>query len=386
MKKERLLTVLLFCLLFGTNVVFAKAVTGVAIVNQAIGVRQLGMAEVATGLSDDAAAMHYNPAGIATVRNIELNAMYHQNIIDTRNEAINFTFPLKKGLLFHNKAGIGIGVLAYQGGDIEVIKLTEDESSVKSREVLKAEGDYQIGLSYSEEIAKFSGNTYAGVMVKWIQSTLVEEYRASALGVDMGLLHKVGGLGLGIAIQNIGTEMKFIEVADSLPLTIRLGGSYERKIGKIVKMVIGVDGIKVQKDDMRYNLGGECWIGDILGIRAGYKINDDNKVSIGASIRYKWVQLDYGYKLMDVFSNTHQAAITLRMGSPKISKTAKTKQMKKHYMRATGYYKKRMYKEAIEEWEKVLKIDPNHKQSKELIEKTKKKIEQTAKKTIRGKR
>lgn len=376
MKKERLFTLLLFCLLFGTNVVFAKAVTGVAILNQAIGVRQLGMAEVATGLSDDAAAMHYNPAGIATVRKIELNAMYHQNIIDTRNEALNLVYPLKKGLLFHNKASIGIGVLAYQGGDIEVIMLTEDESSVKSREVLKAESDYQIGLSYSEEIAKFSGNTYAGVMVKWIQSTLVEKYRASAFGVDMGLLHKVGGFGLGIALQNIGTEMKFIKVADSLPLTIRLGGSYERKIGKIVKMVIGVDGIKLQKDDMRYNLGGECWIGDILGIRAGYKINDDNKVSIGASIRYKWVQLDYGYKLMDVFSNTHQAAITLRMGSPKISKRAKIKQMKKHYMRATRYYKKRMYKEAIEEWEKVLKIDPNHKQSKELIEKTKKKMKQ----------
>jgi len=374
MKKERLLIILLFCLLWGTSVALGKAVTGVAIVNQATGVRQLGMGEVATGLSDDAAAMHYNPGGLATIRNIELNAMYHQNIIDTRNEAINFTFPLKKGLLLGNKAGIGVGVLAYQGGNIEVIMLTEDESSVKSREVLKAEGDYQIGLSYGEEIAKFSGNTYAGVMVKWIQSTLVEKYRASAWGVDMGLLHKVGGLGLGVAIQNIGTEMKFIEVADSLPFTIRLGGSYEREIGKTVKMVMGVDGIKVQKDDMRYNLGGECWIGDILGIRAGYKINDDNKVSIGASIRYKWVQLDYGYKLMDVFNSTHQAAITLRMGSPETSKQARIKQMKKHYIRATRYYNKRMYKEAIGEWEKVLKIDPNHKQSKELIEKTKKKI------------
>lgn len=381
MRKERLLMILLFCLVFATNVVFAKAVTGVAILNQAIGVRQLGMAEVATGLSDDASAMHYNPAGIATVRRIELNAMYHQNIIDTRNEALNLIFPLKKGLLLHNRASIGMGVLAYQGGDIEKIVLTEDESSIKSREVLTAESDYQIGLCYSEEVAKYLGNTYAGVMVKWIQSELVEKYRARAVGIDMGVLHKVGGLGLGIAIQNIGTEMKFIKVGDSLPFTIRVGGSYERKIGKIAKMVLGVDGIKVKNDDMRYNLGGECWIEDILGIRGGYKINDDNKVSIGASIRYKWVQLDYGYKMMDVFNNTHQAAITLRMGSPKISKEAKIKEMKNHYMRAARYYKKRMYKEAISEWEKVLKIDPNHKQSKELIEKAKKKMEQITKKS-----
>ncbi len=68
------------------------------------------------------------------------------------------------------------------------------------------------------------------------------------------------------------------------------------------------------------------------------------------------------------------------MGSAKISRAARIRRMKKHYMRATRYYKKRMYKEAISEWQKVLKIDPNHKQSKELIEKAKKKMEQTAKK------
>jgi hypothetical protein len=80
MKTQRLLMVFLLCLVFGNSLVFAKAVTEVAIVNQAQGVRQLGMGEVATGLSDDAVAMYYNPAGIATLRNIEFNAMYHQNI------------------------------------------------------------------------------------------------------------------------------------------------------------------------------------------------------------------------------------------------------------------------------------------------------------------
>jgi len=328
MEKEKLLMVLVFCLVFGNSMALAKAVTGVAILNQATGVRQLGMGEVATGLSDDAAAMHYNPGGLATVRNIELNAMYHQNIIDTRNEALNLVYPLRRGLLLRNKASIGLGVLAYQGGDIEWIKLNPDES-VKSSEVVKAETDYQIGLCYSEEIARFSGNTYAGVMVKWIQSKLVEKYTASAFGIDLGILHKLGGFGLGIAIQNIGTGMKFIEVGDSLPFTIRLGGSYGMNIGKILKMAIGVDGVKVKNEDMGCNIGGECWVGDILGMRGGYKIKDEDKVSIGASIRYKWVQLDYGYRMMDVFDSTHQAAITLRMGLPGKSRGAKVEEMKK---------------------------------------------------------
>ena len=43
MKKERLLMVLLFCLVLGTGLALAKSVTGVAILNQAQGVRQSGM-------------------------------------------------------------------------------------------------------------------------------------------------------------------------------------------------------------------------------------------------------------------------------------------------------------------------------------------------------
>jgi len=328
MRKQNLLMVSVFYLALGSSMSLAKSVTGVAILNQAQGVRQLGMGEVATGLADDAGGMHYNPAGLATVRNIELNAMYHQNIIDTRNEAINLVYPLKKGLILRNKASIGIGALAYQGGDIEWIKLNPD-LSIKSSETLKAESAYQIGLCYSEEIARSYGNTYAGVMVKWIQSTLVEKYKANAFGIDMGILHKLGGLGLGVAVQNIGTEMKFIEVGDSLPFTLRLGGSYERMMGNIVKMVVGVDGVKLKNEAIGCNIGGECWIGDILGIRSGYKINGENKVSIGASIRYKWVQLDYGYRMIDVFDNTHQAAITLRMGLPGIGKEAKWEEMRK---------------------------------------------------------
>jgi len=319
MKKIRLLMGLLFCLVLATGLALAKSVTGVAILSQAQGVRQLGMGEVATGLSDDASAIHYNPAGIATIRNIEFNAMYHQNILDTRNEAVNFTYPLNRGIL-GKRAGIGIALLAYQGGEMEWNELNPDES-VKSSEIVSAESDYQVGLCYGQEIASFSGNTYAGIMVKWIRSTLAEKYGASALGIDIGVLHKMREFGLGIALQNIGTDIKFIEAVDSLPLSLRFGGSYQRKLGEIVNVAGGLDGIKAKNDNMRWNLGGECWIKDILGIRAGYKIKDEDEVSLGASIRYKWVQLDYGYNIIDVFNNTHQIAITLRMASPGINKS-----------------------------------------------------------------
>jgi len=51
-------------------------------------------------------------------------------------------------------------------------------------------------------------------------------------------------------------------------------------------------------------------------------------------------------------------------------KEEKKEMMKKHFNRANEFYKQGKYKPAIEEWKKVLEIDPNHKLSQRKIEKT----------------
>ena len=50
--------------------------------------------------------------------------------------------------------------------------------------------------------------------------------------------------------------------------------------------------------------------------------------------------------------------------------------MREHYNKATKLYEQGKYKKAIKEWEKVLKLDPDHKQSKNSIEKARQKLEE----------
>ena len=73
-------------IMFGCSQVYG-ATTGVAVFNHSTGARQLGMADVAVGVADDANAIFYNPAGIARVKSIELNAMYFDNIEDTTDHS-----------------------------------------------------------------------------------------------------------------------------------------------------------------------------------------------------------------------------------------------------------------------------------------------------------
>ncbi|MBN1383253.1 MAG: HEAT repeat domain-containing protein [Elusimicrobia bacterium] len=58
-----------------------------------------------------------------------------------------------------------------------------------------------------------------------------------------------------------------------------------------------------------------------------------------------------------------------------LSQQEKLKLMRKHYMAGIDFYKKREYEKSASEFKEVLKIDPEHTQSKEMLERINSKIE-----------
>ena len=65
---------------------------------------------------------------------------------------------------------------------------------------------------------------------------------------------------------------------------------------------------------------------------------------------------------------------SVQQTSQQILQEEKLKLMGQHYSAGVSLYEKRQYEKAIAEWEKVLKLDPNHKQSKNMTEKAKKQL------------
>ncbi|MEW6556151.1 MAG: HEAT repeat domain-containing protein [Elusimicrobiota bacterium] len=60
--------------------------------------------------------------------------------------------------------------------------------------------------------------------------------------------------------------------------------------------------------------------------------------------------------------------------TPESSQQEKLNRMSSHYTAGVNLYRKREYEKAIAEWEEVLKLDPNHKKSKDMIQKAKKQL------------
>jgi hypothetical protein len=151
-------------------------------------------------------------------------------------------------------------------------------------------------------------------MLKGIRSTLADKYSANAYGIDLGVLKTMNDFNLGFSVQNMGTKLEFIDEGDMLPPTFRLGAGYIKQITKQAKLDVGFDISDIVQDDTRYALGAQVWFWNNVAFRAGYRFNSEDKISMGVSIRIKWVELDYSYVFTDVFNNTQIGGITLYFG------------------------------------------------------------------------
>jgi len=54
---------------------------------------------------------------------------------------------------------------------------------------------------------------------------LAEEYNASGIGVDVGLLVSKEGKNLGLSLQNLGPGLKYEDERSPIPATLRAGVS-----------------------------------------------------------------------------------------------------------------------------------------------------------------
>src|SRR5579863_6526746 len=75
--------------------------------------------------------------------------------------------------------------------------------------------------------ARNFGSVHTGIALKYLNSTLIDQYKATAYAGDAGFQIPFGSrLVIGSAIQNIGTSMKYLDSGDPLPRIARIGASY----------------------------------------------------------------------------------------------------------------------------------------------------------------
>jgi hypothetical protein len=260
--------------------------------------RVSGLSESFTGVADDINALIYNPAGLPNLRSFSISLNHAQWLEDIRIDNIMMGYGTER-------LGVGIGVThmwmpAIQGQDY--LGRETGEFNVSSSIL-------DIGLGY-ELVEGF----HAGLGVKYFQDNLAD-VSADGFAFDAGLYLKtfIDFLTFGLAVQNAGGKIKYIEERQNIPFSYRAGLAYQWIPFGIN---FSADLVKSIDTDYNINFGIEYRLQREFSFRIGnrYGFQGAFAPSIGAGMTFSDnYSLDYTFYHVEELGATHRVGFSFAL-------------------------------------------------------------------------
>lgn len=274
-----------------------------------VGARAEGMGGAFVGVSDDPSAVFWNAAGIARIDQDKSELQFnHANwIADLQFEQISYVFHVKRipgALAVHARAltmDPMIETTAYQPDPNQGTGNTFDAGMMTA------------GITYARSFTdKFS----AGVTGTMVHEGLAD-LSQQTFTFDIGTLYDVGALDMkiGMAISNIGSQIKFIDREARIPSIFRVGTSATLMKSADQKLIGSFEFSHPPDNSERLNVGAEYAFRKYVFLRGGYNINyDSEKLAAGLGLRFPvsivgMSDLDYAYTDMGDLGSIHRFSL-----------------------------------------------------------------------------
>ncbi len=296
------------------NAAVNRGITGANFLKIGSSPRAMALGGAYCSLADDAAAVYWNPAGLTQVKGYEIAMM--QN---------NWLPGIETGFLSYVHSPEGKAAYACSVNKMGADKILETK--------INANGGYEstgntFGAQDTMLIASYATSQSKGISIgsnlKFIQEKIADK-KSFSVAIDSGILYQMGFLKLGMAVQNLGTGLKFAEKRTKLPIGYRFGVSINGTInGK--KSIGTIETATWVKETSLVSFGIESYWNKWLALRLGYcdeKDTDDklylHKKSIlkGFSCGFGLspspnYSLDYALVPQGDFGFTHMASLQMR--------------------------------------------------------------------------
>lgn len=226
---------------------------------------------------------------------------------------------------------------------------------------IKLEGDTLISIGYGTGIGQ---KIFIGGKLKYLSSTLADEYRATSILSDLGTLyHSLNDKhSIGISLNNFGQPITYYKTKEPLPTEMKIGYSYKFKPVANHKLLIGASFGKVFSDvTQTISVGVEYFPGiSFVSVRAGLRKREDMQYTGGLGINFKGLDLDIGYGIST--GNLESTKVPLRFSLNWLFGP------RDEYSIAEMYLKKRnMRDKALALWENILPQENQYADAQEAI-------------------
>lgn len=284
---------------------------GGLVLKMPIGARATAMGGAFTGLANDLTAIYWNPAGVAALRDQDVDFEYAQAFGGITYDFIAASLPIS------SQYNLAASAMFLNFGNIPVTTILAQDGTGATFTA----SDLVLGLTFAGNLTdKFS----FGLSGKYIRTGFYT-LAASGLAFDVGTLYKTdfNGMTFGMDISNLGSQQQYSGQALILPLTYtdpqsgnQLPSSNYPSVNAtlptnqfslpllfragIAMDVLQASGVKDQKLNLAADfvtfsdnpenvmVGAEYWWQDFVALRAGYTfLNDEYNFSAGVGLKYE---------------------------------------------------------------------------------------------------
>ncbi len=288
---------------FGVN---KKGETSAAFLKLTGGARAAGMGDCYIGLSDDVSACYFNPAGLAQLEQKEGLFMFLRPMTSVESLVMSFgaiAIPLPYGVF-------GGAFTYYSYGEMDKITgATSDGDPIKDKTWTAY--DFAMSTSFAKNVKE---NLALGGSLKVVNGKIDDE-NGIAFAIDLGGLYKTpkNGLNIGVALKNLGSKMTYDNDPFGLPLSLKLGVSYDLFTIKNFPPILILSDLTIPNDNNLYiGMGIEYKPRDIFSIRLGYKTGPEDEgkgITIGLGTEYSSYNFDYAYQPFGKLGDSHRVSV-----------------------------------------------------------------------------
>lgn len=286
-----------------------KGESGAQFLRIGAGARALGMAGAFSPVADDATAIYWNPAGMASVEKREVSLTYDSYFKDSASQYLGYAHPMGE------KGTLGLGVSMFSVRNIDKRSATGGDADSPDMGTFNTQ-DLSVSIGWANKMGLGSGRLNYGVAGKFIRSDLGTSNAATG-ALDMGTMYKFSedsGFNLSLAVLNLGGQLKFNSEGDPLPLSVRPGMAWTGNVGSMGKLIAAVDADMEIHDGKTFIEPGVEWqIHPAIALRTGYQFGRDtgagSAYSVGMGFNVSNLKIDYAFVPYGDLGDTHRISL-----------------------------------------------------------------------------
>ena len=264
-----------------------------------IGARACGMGGAYGAVTDDLTSIFWNPAGLADIKGMSGSFSYTQWFAGFSHNFGGLSLPIGDNFT------VALSAISFNSDRIEITTLDRPEGTGSYYTI----SDVALGVSFAGYLTdQFS----FGITAKYVNNAFAD-LSANGFAFDVGTMYETGiqGIKLGFSIHNLGTDqqytgkdlkstkklydamnaspmdVEYLTNPFSIPIIFRAGVTSDIITTDEHNLIAALDFLTLSDTPEQFILGAEYTWSNLLSIRGGYIIGQDQfNISGGVGVKY----------------------------------------------------------------------------------------------------